>query len=215
LHGDGLPLQIPDDVDPVGAKEFKTADVRPRERDDGVSRLDPEDKRRSKVQGHVGFTGSQRLVVPSPGHRFDVLHLGEPLAIQAIFNQGLGGDTDGGNFDQLKLRRLGWRLRSDQLRVLAKEASGPRERQPTQESPPAERSSLLRTHGNHLSRCWSVRYREPWPVGSSALARIDAAPQQGFIWHSALIRPYDGDVIALRRHTVNTHPSMTSEWVVL
>jgi hypothetical protein len=126
--------------------------VESREDDDGVSRLQAEEERRGEVPSEVGFArGEGRLVVCGP--RFlELVHLGEPFAAQQGFGHILGGLTDARNPDEPDPRCLRWRLCGHPSGVQAKQPCGPRERQPTQEPPPAELSSVLRTHRNLSSK---------------------------------------------------------------
>ena len=111
-HGHGLPLQVADGAHPLGPDHLEAADVAPREDDDGVPCIHPDEERPDEVQDDVDLAGSQGWREKVPGH-LDVLDIGEPLALQEVFGHVQGGDTDGGALRQPELRRLGRRLRSN------------------------------------------------------------------------------------------------------
>ena len=110
-HGSGLPFQIADGAHPIGPDHLEAADVAPREDDDGVSGLHPDEERPDEVQGDVDLAGSQGWREKIPSHH-DVLYLGKPLALQELSGHVQGGYTDGGALRQPELSCLGGWLRS-------------------------------------------------------------------------------------------------------
>jgi hypothetical protein len=147
-HGDSLAPQVADGTDRVRPEQLKAADMEPRQDDDRVSRLQAEEERRGEVPIEVGFTrGESRLNVGGP--RFlEVVHLGEPFAAQQGFGHIRGGLTDARNPDEPDPRCLRWRLCGHPPGGQAKQPCGPHERHPSEKSPSAEPSSVLRTHRN-------------------------------------------------------------------
>src|SRR5262249_52526538 len=104
-----------------------------------------------------------------------------------------GGQTEGGRAAQPDPRRLRWRLRRHPPGGQAKQPCGPRERQPTQEAPPADPSSVLDPHGSLPSRCWSLRPRER----RSVTVLLSHKRAQHLTIASRVISPCRGDVISL------------------
>src|SRR5207244_6651166 len=102
--------------------------------------------------------------------------LREPLTYEEFLSHVLHALTNTGGLDQPDFCCLGRWLRHNQFGRQAEKAGGPRQRQSTQEPPPADPSYVWRTHENLLSRCWSVRPRAHRVVHFSSIARTGAAP---------------------------------------
>src|SRR4029434_4150046 len=82
--GDGLSLQIANGADRVRPKQFEAADVEPREDDDGVPCLQPEEERRGKVPIEVGFAGSEGCLDVGGPRFLEVVYLGEPFTLEKL-----------------------------------------------------------------------------------------------------------------------------------
>ena len=129
-------------------EQFEAAKVEPRQEDDGVPRLQPEEGRRREESIEVGFTRGEGFLDAFGPFLLEVVHLGEPFAAQQCFGHILGGLTDARDLDQPDRGRFGRWFRSHPPGVQAKQPCAARERHPPQESLPAERSSMVDTHGN-------------------------------------------------------------------
>jgi hypothetical protein len=110
-HGDDLSLQITDGVDLVRPEQFEAAYVKSCQDDDGVTRLQAEEERCSKVPVEVGFAGGEGLLDVCGPRFLEVVHLGEPFATQQFFGHILRGLTDARDLNQSDSRRFGRRLR--------------------------------------------------------------------------------------------------------
>ena len=60
-HGDGLPLQVADRADLLGPEQLEAADVAPRQDNDWVPRVHPNDDRRGEVHVDVSLARGQGL----------------------------------------------------------------------------------------------------------------------------------------------------------
>ena len=105
-HGDGLSLQVADGADLMCPEQFEAAEVEPRQEDDGVPRLQPEEGRRREESIEVCFTRGEGFLDAFGPLLLEVVHLGEPFAAQQFFGHVLGGLTDAGDLDQPDPRRL-------------------------------------------------------------------------------------------------------------
>jgi hypothetical protein len=148
----------------VRREAFEAADMEPREDDEGVSRLQPEEDRRGEVPSEVGFAGGEGLLHVVGPRFLEVVHLGKPFASQQGFGHILGGLTDARNLDQPNPPRLGRWLRGDRPGVQAEQPCRSGQRQPAQKFSPTPRCPVGGTHRNLLSLTAIVRERS---VGAS------------------------------------------------
>jgi hypothetical protein len=125
-HGDDLPLQIADGADLARPEQFEAADVEPRQDDDGVPRLQPEEERRGEVPIEVSFAGGEGRLDVCGTLFLELVHLGEPFAAQQCFRHILGGLTDARSLDEPDPRGLGRWLCTDSPRMQTEEPRCPR-----------------------------------------------------------------------------------------
>src|SRR5262249_39950343 len=59
-YGHGLPFEVGDRADTVGADQFEAADVRSGKNDDRIAGIDPQHEWSGELQGDVQVTGGQR-----------------------------------------------------------------------------------------------------------------------------------------------------------
>jgi hypothetical protein len=156
-HGHGLPLQVTDRPHALRPKQLETADMDARQHDNGIARVHADNERGGEAQAEVGVARGEGLREAGSFHGLDVLDLGEPLALQEVFGHVLGGNTDPGDLDQPKRRRLGWWLRGDWPGVQAEQPRRACHGQPTEEASPRPTFSLWGPHGDLLSLTASVR----------------------------------------------------------
>ena len=126
--------------------------------DNRIRLIQPDDEGCREVHAEVGVAGGERHLEIAHRVGLDKMHIEESLGLQQLFGHILRSHTKTEALDQPERRRLGRRLRRGRPGVQAKEPRCPHERQPTQESPPAELSRVLGTHGNLPSSCGSVRH---------------------------------------------------------
>jgi hypothetical protein len=125
--------------------------------DDRIPRLHSHKEHAAEELVEVGCARGQRFMGSGdPALYPDVLHIRASLRPQEFLGNILRRGTGCGDIDQPERRRFGRRLRSHRPGAEAAEPSRPDKREPSQEPPPAELSSVLGTHRNLLSRCWSV-----------------------------------------------------------
>jgi hypothetical protein len=108
---DGLALEIPDRADALGPEQLEAADVDSRQEDDGILRVDTQEKRSTERRVEIGLAGGQVTPLRGPGiGRLDVLHTRESLASQQVLGHELRGRAEARAVADAKRRRLRRRL---------------------------------------------------------------------------------------------------------
>jgi hypothetical protein len=91
---DMLAFEVTDRADVVGCEELVAPHMNARERDDGSSGIDLNDGIPDEAYGQIDLARRQRLVgLDAP--QLNVVHLGEPFALQEGFGHIVGRITDG------------------------------------------------------------------------------------------------------------------------
>jgi hypothetical protein len=103
-------LQIADGADFVRPEQFETANMEPPQDDDGVSCLQAKEERCSEVSIEVGFAGGEGCLDVCGAFFLEVVHLGEPFAVQQCFGYIRRGLTDARNPDEPYPRCFRWWL---------------------------------------------------------------------------------------------------------
>jgi hypothetical protein len=150
FHGHAPALQVPDRADRLVRDQLEAPDMAAGENHQGGALIQVQEEWSEEAHPHLGLTGDQGPVRQRPLP--DELDIGKPLRLEEGVHHILRGLTDACGPGQPERGRFrGW-LSGDWSGVHAKQPCGPCEHQPTQESPPAARSSVLRTHRNLPSK---------------------------------------------------------------